>query len=56
MKRRNDLTKKRRIWINNYVSQNQHKQMKVILSEISEIIFLSERRIYQILKEDIQDA
>ncbi|MBP2833514.1 hypothetical protein J8281_15065 [Aquimarina sp. U1-2] len=52
MKRKNSLLEKRRIFVQNYVLQNQHKQMKLIVAELSERLFLSERTIYNILNQN----
>ncbi len=52
MKRKNGLLEKRRRFVQNYVMQNQHKQMKLIVAELSERLFLSERTIYNILNQN----
>ncbi|KZS42299.1 hypothetical protein AWE51_02335 [Aquimarina aggregata] len=51
MKRKNDLLEKRRRYVQNYVLENQDKQMKLIVAELSERLFLSERTIYNILNQ-----
>ncbi len=51
MKRSKELLKMRRRFVNDYVAQNGHKQMKVIVAELSEKLFVSERTIYNILNE-----
>jgi hypothetical protein len=51
MKRSEELKVKRRKFINNYVEQNQEKQMKVIVAELVDRLFISEKSIYNILKE-----
>ncbi len=52
MKRKNGLLEKRRRFVQDYVLQNQHKQMKLIVAELSERLFLSERTIYNILNQN----
>ncbi|MFP9114602.1 hypothetical protein ACLI1A_11715 [Flavobacterium sp. RHBU_3] len=52
MKRSKELIEKRREFVSNYVIHNQSKQMKVIVSELTEMLFLSERTIYNILTDD----
>ena len=49
MKRACGLLEKRRKYVQNYVHSNQDKQMKLIVAELSEKLFLSERTIYNIL-------
>lgn len=51
MKRSRELIEKRRIYVQSYVESNQHKQMKQIILELSETLFLSERTIYNILNQ-----
>ncbi|AXT59711.1 hypothetical protein D1816_04850 [Aquimarina sp. AD10] len=51
MKRKNGLLEKRRRYVQNYVLENQDKQMKLIVAELSERLFLSERTIYNILNQ-----
>lgn len=53
MKRNTQLLEKRRQFIHNYVQNNQQKQMKVIVSELSEQLFITERTIYNILNQDV---
>ena len=52
MKRSLGLLEKRRKYVHEYVFQNQHKQMKLIVAELSEQLFLSERTIYNILNQE----
>jgi hypothetical protein len=52
MRRSQELIKKRKEFITKYVTHNQSKQMKVIVTELTELLFLSERTIYNILTED----
>jgi len=49
MKRNRDLIEKRKLFVLQYVYKNQHKQMKVIVAELAEHLFISERTIYNIL-------
>ena len=51
MKRSKELLRMRRQFVNDHVAKNGHKQMKVIVSELSEKLFVSERTIYNILNE-----
>ncbi len=50
MKRSTNLLEKRKQFVERYVHNNQDKQMKVIVCELTERLFLSERTIYNILK------
>lgn len=52
MKRSYELLEKRRKYVQNYVADNQHKQMKLIVAELSDQLFLSERTIYNIINQD----
>lgn len=52
MKRSKELTEKRKDFVNDYVKRNQDKQMKVIVTELTEMLFLSERTIYNIIVQD----
>lgn len=52
MKRNLTLIEKRRRFVQDYVKQNQDKQMKLIVAELSERLFLSERTIYNILNQN----
>lgn len=54
MRRSNKLLEKRRAFVLAYVQENQEKQMKVIVSELSEKLFVTERTIYSILNEAVQ--
>ena len=51
MKRNMELLEKRRRYVQGYVNTNQHKQIKVVVAELSEQLFLSERTIYSILNQ-----
>jgi len=48
MKRCNNLLEKRRKFVQNYVLNNQHKPMKIVILELSERLFISERTIYNL--------
>ena len=50
MRRSKELLESRRNYVKEYVNINQHKQMKVIVCELTERLFVSERTIYNILK------
>ncbi len=50
MKRSKELLESRKNYVKSYVNHNQHKQMKVIVCELTERLFVSERTIYNILK------
>lgn len=52
MRRSRELIEKRKEFVTNYVTYNQSKQMKVIVNELTELLFLSERTIYNILTDD----
>lgn len=49
MKRDNELLEKRRQYVSKYILDNKDKQLKVITSELSEQLFLTERTIYEIM-------
>jgi len=49
MKRSKELVEKRKDFVIEYVKRNQSKQMKVIVTELTEMLFLSERTIYNII-------
>ncbi len=51
MRRNLSLLKKRNEFVKVYVNNNQDKQMKLIVSELSERLFLSERTIYNIMNQ-----
>jgi len=51
MKRSKELVEKRKNFVIEYVKSNQSKQMKVIVTELTEMLFLSERTIYNIILE-----
>lgn len=42
----------RRKFVQKYIEENDHKQRKVVIQELSERLFLSERTIYNILNSD----
>ncbi len=54
MRRSNKLLEKRRAFVLEYVQENQQKQMKVIVNELSEKLFVTERTIYTIINEGAQ--
>ncbi|MFC5046970.1 hypothetical protein ACFSTE_10975 [Aquimarina hainanensis] len=51
MQRSQLLLEKRKQFIKNYVENNSDRQMKVIVEELIERLFISERTIYNILKD-----
>lgn len=51
MKRSKELLDKRKQFIHNYVEDNSAKQMKVIINELVDRLFISEKTIYNILKQ-----
>lgn len=51
MKRDRTLLAKRRDYVINYLNKNQAKQMKVVVAELSDTLFLTERTIYTIINE-----
>ena len=53
MKRSRTLLDKRRDYVINYLNRNQAKQMKVVVSELSDTLFLTERTIYTIINEGL---
>jgi hypothetical protein len=53
MKRSRILLDKRRDYVINYLNKNQAKQMKVVVSELSDTLFLTERTIYTIINEGL---
>lgn len=55
MRRSKELLEKRKEFVMKYVNDNQRKQMKVIVYELTELLFLSERTIYNILTEGRDD-
>ncbi|GGG28876.1 hypothetical protein GCM10011344_32130 [Dokdonia pacifica] len=54
MRRSNVLLEKRRAFVLEYIQENQEKQMKVIVSELSEKLFVTERTIYTIINQGSQ--
>ncbi|SEL68886.1 hypothetical protein SAMN04487910_3048 [Aquimarina amphilecti] len=50
MQRSKLLLEKRKQFVHNYVENNSEKQMKVIVEELIEQLFISEKTIYNILK------
>ncbi|MDA6070429.1 hypothetical protein NJT12_12435 [Flavobacterium sp. AC] len=53
MRRSRTLLDKRREYVINYLNRNQAKQMKVVVSELSDTLFLTERTIYTIINEGL---
>lgn len=53
MKRSRTLLDKRRDYVMNYININQAKQMKVVVAELSDTLFLTERTIYTIINEGL---
>jgi hypothetical protein len=53
MKRSRTLLEKRRDYVMNYINTNQAKQMKVVVAELSDTLFLTERTIYTIINEGL---
>jgi hypothetical protein len=53
MRRSRTLLDKRRDYVINYLNRNQAKQMKVVISELSDTLFLTERTIYTIINEGL---
>ncbi len=45
------LLEKRKDFVKSYVKKNQEKQMKLIIAELSERLFISERTIYNIINQ-----
>ena len=50
MQRNKQLLEKRKNFVHDYVKNNSEKQMKIIVSELTERLFISERTIFNILK------
>lgn len=53
MKRSRTLLDKRRDYVMKYINTNQAKQMKVVVAELSDTLFLTERTIYTIINEGL---
>ncbi|MEW5675613.1 hypothetical protein ABGT15_04815 [Flavobacterium enshiense] len=53
MRRSKQLLEKRRDYVINYLNANQAKQMKVVVAELSDTLFLTERTIYTIINEGL---
>ncbi len=53
MKRSKILLEKRRAYVISYLNRNQDKQMKVVVSELSDSLFLTERTIYTIINQGL---
>jgi hypothetical protein len=51
MRRSKTLLEKRKDYVKEYLNQNQSKQMKVVVAELSESLFLTERTIYSIISD-----
>ncbi|AYN05797.1 MULTISPECIES: hypothetical protein [unclassified Flavobacterium] len=56
MRRSKTLLEKRRDYVISYLNRNQAKQMKVVVSELSDTLFLTERTIYTIINEGLSTA
>lgn len=56
MRRSQTLLDKRRDYVISYLNRNQAKQMKVVVSELSDTLFLTERTIYTIINEGLSTA
>ena len=52
MRKNYQLLEKRRRFVQEYVCENHHKQMKSVVTELSERLFVTERTIYRILNEE----
>ncbi len=52
MRKNHKLLEKRRKFVQEYVCENHHKQMKTVVTELSERLFVTERTIYRIIKEE----
>jgi len=50
MQRSRLLLEKRKQFVHNYVKNNPDKQMKLIVAELTERLFISEKTIFNILK------
>lgn len=46
MKRSTELLEKRRLFIHSYIELNKQKQMKVVVADLIDLLFISERTIY----------
>lgn len=46
MKRNKDLLEKRKQFIIDYLKRNEHRQIKVVVQELSERLFITTRTIY----------
>lgn len=51
MKRNRALLEKRNLFILNYLNANQQKPITQIVQELTEKLFLSEKTIYNIIRE-----
>ncbi|WP_340076317.1 hypothetical protein [Leptobacterium sp. I13] len=51
MRRKSQLIEKRNAFVKAYVAKHSDKQMKVIIAELKERLFISERTIFNILKD-----
>ncbi len=51
MQRSKLLLEKRKQFVQDYVENNSEKQMKVIIEELIDRLFISEKTIYNILKD-----
>ncbi|NQY30136.1 MAG: hypothetical protein HRT69_11780 [Flavobacteriaceae bacterium] len=53
MRRSKSLLDRRRNFVMEYINSNQAKQMKVVVLELSEKLFITERTIYKIINEGL---
>lgn len=51
MKRSRALLEKRNLFVLNYLNTNQQKPITLIVHELTEKLFLSEKTIYNIIRE-----
>ncbi|MDI9309243.1 MAG: hypothetical protein QM535_03415 [Limnohabitans sp.] len=56
MRRSKTLLEKRKDYVLDYLNKNQAKQMKVVVAELSEALFLTERTIYSIISQGLEAA
>jgi len=56
MRRSKSLLDRRRNFVMDYINSNQAKQMKVVVLELSEKLFITERTIYKIINEGLSLA
>ena len=53
MRRSKTLVERRKDFVLDYLNKNQAKQMKVVVAELSESLFLTERTIYSIISSAV---